>query len=59
MGVGSQTTFALTWGQPPFVTFSDTFSVAASHFQWKRDKVTGVRKGGLQNLLGLRLVERR
>lgn len=33
-GVGSWTAFALTWGQPSFVTFSDTFSAAAASFQW-------------------------
>ena len=30
MGSGSQTTFALTWDLPSFVTFSDTFSAALS-----------------------------
>lgn len=55
MGIGSQTTFALTWGQPPFVIFSDTFFVEASPFQWReREEVRGVKKGSLQNLPGLR-----
>lgn len=43
-----QTEFALTWGQPPLVTFSDTFSVAASVFPWRRRE--GVREGNKGSL---------
>lgn len=54
-GVGSQTAFALTWGQPPLVTFSDTFSVAAYVFPWRRrEEVREGKKGSLQNLPGER-----
>lgn len=54
-GVGSQTEFALTWDQPPLVTFSDTFSVAASVFPWRRgDEVREGKRGSFQNLPGER-----